>query len=185
MGKIAVLSCAHYAWIESSRYMGENLANAIGGAEYHVHTPVDKNGIIACLSDANYAIIHVHGAPDKLIDQREDNSQKTMVSLGGIKDFPKFSSLRLVIMTACATAGGENDKNIAAALSEHIADDGLVIANRHVVWGAHYDFGEKNNKLGWVAYQKGKLVLAEDKFPAFITMADGYNAFINYRKGLI
>ena len=181
MGRIAVLSCSHYAWIESSRAMGENLAYAIGyGTEMHVHTPVDKKGLLACLNVANYAIIHTHGAPDRLIDQREDNSQKLITTVSGVKEFPEFPSLRLIIMTACSTAGGENDKNIACELSKHIAKDGLVIANRHVVYGANYDFGEKNGKLGWVAYRNGNLVLTEDKFPAYITMADGYNTFLNY-----
>ena len=186
MGRIAVLSCSHYAWIESSRYMGENLAHAIGeGTEMHVHTPVDKKGLIACLEGANYAIIHVHGTPERLIDQRESKEYKLLTTIGGLKDFPEFPNLRLIVMTACSTAGGENDKNIASELSKHIAKDGLVIANRFDTYGACYDFGERYGKLGWVAYQNGKLVITEDKIPARITMADGYNIFLNYRKKLI
>ena len=61
--KVAVASCADWAWIESSRIMGEAFRDAIGeGAESHVHVPVDRAGLLAVLGDANYVLIHTHGS---------------------------------------------------------------------------------------------------------------------------
>ncbi len=71
------MSCAHAAWIASSRTMGENLAAAIGdGACSNVHVPIDKAGFAACLDEAKYLIIHTHGSPDCLYDQRVDGEIK-------------------------------------------------------------------------------------------------------------
>ena len=180
MKKVAVASCAHFAWIESSRTMGENLAKAIQyGAESHVHIPVDKNGLIACLSDADYFIMHTHGSAEGFFDQRADNSQKVISSLRTVKTFPSFPKLKLVIITACGAAGKQGKENIAAVLSTKIASNGLVIANRYEVFGADYDFGEKDGKHGWVGFQNGNLVLSENDFPSRITMADGYAIYLN------
>ena len=178
MPKVAVLSCSHYAWIESSRTMGEKLASVVQyGGESHVHVPIDKKGFIASLNDATYCIIHTHGSAEGFLDQRADNSMHTIVSLRTVKSLPVFPKLRLAIITACATASNGDD-NIAAALSTKISPHGLVIANRYEVWGADHDFGEKDGKCGWVGYQNGKLVLTENDFPPCITMADGYRIFL-------
>lgn len=179
--KVAVVSCAEWAWIESSRIMGETLRDAIGeGAESHVHVPVDRAGLLAVLGDANYLIIHTHGSPEGLFDQRADNRQTTIATLSNIKQFPQFQRLLLVVMTACSAAGGENEKNIACELSRHINPEGLVIANRFATWGSHHDFGEKNGKKGWVAYRNGEQVLTEEDFPAAITTADAYGIFAQH-----
>ena len=183
MGVVGIASCSHYAWLVSSKIMGESLANTIeNGMECRVHTPVDKRGLIACLKQSNYFIMHTHGAPDRFIDQRADDRQEVITTLSGVKDFPEFPNLKLVIMTACSVAGGENEKNIACELSKKIAKDGLVIANRYPTYGASYDFGERYAKPGWVAYQNGSLVLNESQIPPRITMADAYRIFIEYRK---
>lgn len=179
--KVAVAGCAQWAWIESSRIMGETLRQAIGeGAESHVHVPVDRAGLLSVLENANYLIIHTHGSPEGLFDQREDGRQTTIATLANIRNFPRFRRLLLVVMTACSAAGGENEKNIACELSRHINPKGLVIANRYVTWGSHHDFGERNGKKGWVAYQNGELVLREEDIPAAITMADAYRIFAKH-----
>ena len=179
--KVAAVSCAEWAWIESSRYMGETLRDAIGGgAESHVHVPVDRAGLLSIMEDANYLVVHVHGSPVGLFDQRADEKRTTIATLANIKNFPHFQRLLLVVMTACSTAGGENDKNIACELSRHINPQGLVIANRYDTWGSCFDFGEKNGKKGWVAYRNGELLLTEEDFPAAITMADAYRIFTEH-----
>ena len=164
MGVVGVVSCAHHAWIDTSRYMGTALAKEISDSvESRVHVPVDKKGLIAIMNESNYLIIHTHGAFDAFIDQRCDNTYKKIVSLNTIKSFPSFSNLKLVIITACSCAGGENENNIACEFSKHIAKDGLVIANRYDVYGGYIDFGDKNNRNGWVAYQNGKIVIEENE----------------------
>ena len=176
--RVVVATCAQWAWNESSRVMGENLANAIGyGAHSHVHIPTNGKGLIACLEQARFFIMHTHGSPEYFTDQREDGSMPNIASLASIKKFPNFPNLKLVIITACSTAGGNADNNIACELSKHIATNGLVIANKYVTWGSNYDFGEKQGVPGWVAYQNGNLVLTEKDIPAKITMADGYRIY--------
>lgn len=178
MPKVAVLSCANYAWIESSRTMGENLASVIQyGGESHVHVPIDKKGFIASLNEATYCIIHTHGSAEGFFDHRADHNRPAIVSLRTVKSLPVFPKLRLAIITACSSASNA-EENIAAAFSTKIAPNGLVIANRYDVFGADYDFGEKDGKNGWVGYQNGKLVLSEQDFPPRITMADGYRIFL-------
>ena len=172
------MSCAHAAWIASSRTMGENLAAAVGdGAYSNVHVPIDKAGFAACLGEAKYLIIHTHGSPEGLFDQRANGETKKIISLRGIEELPEFPNVQLVILTACQAGGGNPDKNVASALSRKIAKNGLVFANRFVTWGSDYDFGEKNGEKGWVAYRGGKIVIPSEKLPARITMADAYGIY--------
>lgn len=178
LSTVGVLSCAHGAWISSSRTMGENLARAVGdGAYSNVHVPVDKAGFIACLGEAKYLIIHTHGSPDGLFDQRATGDIKRIISLRGIEEMQEIPTVQLIYMTACATAGGDPEKNVACALSKKIAKNGLVFANIYEVWGADYDFGEKSGKHGWVAYRNGTRVLGPDDIPANITPADAYRIY--------
>ena len=177
---VGIMSCAHGAWISSSRTMGDTLARAVGeGAYSTVHVPVDKTGFFACLSEAKYLIIHTHGSPHGLYDQRADGSRKTIMTLSGIEALPDFPGIQLVILTACQAGGGAPERNVAAALSKKIAKGGLVIANRFVTWGADSDFGEKEGRQGWVGYQNGRLVIPSEKLPARITMADAYRIYTN------
>ena len=186
MSKVGIASCSHYAWIASSLTMGKSLAEAIGeGVECRVHTPVDRAGLIAVLEDSDYFIMHTHGSAVGFYDQRASGKSTTIATLSGIKSFPEFPRLRLVVITACEAAKEEEKGNIACALSTRIARDGLVIANRYVVFGADHDFGEREDKQGWVAYQNGRLVLPEDVLPARITMPDAYRIFLDYRKGVL
>ena len=175
---VGIASCSHYAWLESSKIMVENLANEVEcGASARVHVPVDSEGLIACMSESDYFIIHTHGTFDSFIDQRANDKQVKIASLSDVENFPSFPNLKLVIITACSTAGGENSNNIAAALSTKIAKNGLVIANRYRVFGSCYDFGEEGGKQGWIGYRNGKAVLFEKDLPANITMADGYKIY--------
>ena len=178
MEKIAVVSCSHHAWIESSKTMGKNLAYAVGfDSKSEVCSPTNKEDFIAVLKKNNYVVIHTHGTSESLINQWEDNSQTVIVNKQEVANLPTFDNVLLVVLTACQTAGGKDDNNIACELSKKISKKGLVIANRFVVFGSDYDFGEKNRKLGWVAYQNGRLIIPEDRFPPTITMADAYYKF--------
>ena len=57
----------------------------------------------------------------------------------------------------------------------------VVIANRYVVYGASYDFGEQNGLCGWVAYRNGVPVLLENDIPSKITMKDAYGIYLSLR----
>lgn len=182
MSAVGVISCAHGAWIESSFTMGRALAAAIGGgAESRVHAPVDARGLAAALAEAEYVILHTHGSPEGIYDHRADGRDTTIATLADIASMPPLPSLRLIVATACQAAGGDPQSNLAAALSRKIAPDGLVIANRHVVFGADYDFGEREGRPGWVGYRAGRCVLSEDRMPARLTMADAYRIYLANR----
>ena len=181
MEKIAVMTCPEYKCIESAMIKGRLLAETIGNkTEYHVHTPVTKNGLISCLERADYAVLSFHGASHGIQDVYEDGSRKTLVDLSDIKSFPEFPSLRLVIMLICSAAGGENDNNIAAELSRHIAKDGLVVANRYSITGTSEYARAVNNQQGWVAYENGKIVIPATKFPNHVTMHTIYQTALHY-----
>ena len=183
MSKVGIASCAQFDWVQSSKDMVQNLANAVGNpTEWKVHIPVNSQNLIACLKQCNYYIIHTHGSAESFFDVREDGNTPQIVSVKGLQFFPKFPDLKLVVITACECAKQIDGLNIAAALSKHIAPDGLVIANRFVVYGANYDFGERDGKQGWVAYQNGRQVLSETDFPARITMSDAFNIYVKFRK---
>ena len=184
MGRIAVATCPEYRCVESGKIKGQLLAEAIGeGVEYHVHVPVTKSGLVACLTGADYAVLSFHGAANGIQDIYEDGSYKTVALIDDIKKFPTFQSLRLVILLICSAAGGENDNNIAAEISRHIAKDGLVIANRYVITGTSKYARSSNNQPGWVAYQNGKVVIPESKFPVRVTMSTMYSTAVSYWKG--
>ena len=183
MSKIGIASCAQYDWVQSSKDMAVNLANAVGSrAEWKVYIPVNTQGLIASLKQSHYFIIHTHGSAQAFFDTRENDERPQIVSANALRFFPKFPELKLVIITACECAKETNEENIASALSRHIAQDGIVIANKYVVYGANYDFGEQYGKRGWVAYQNGRQVLNEQDIPARITMADAFQIFLNFKK---
>ena len=186
MRKVGIASCAHAAWIEASQTMVNALADAVKAeSKSYVHVPVNFKGLIAALSESNYFIMHTHGSDTGFFDQRADGEETVIAKLSNVNNFPQFPKLRLVVITACKAAGGDGERNIAAALSAHIAQDGLVIANRYDVYGGSYDFGEKSGKHGWVGYQNGKLVLSEQDIPAAITMADAYRIYMDYTKSFV
>ena len=71
MGRIAVATCPEYRCIESGMIKGRRLAETIGrGTEFHVHTPVTKNALVACLKDADYAILSFHAVLRIIMKQR-------------------------------------------------------------------------------------------------------------------
>ena len=180
--KIAIMSCAQIDWINSSKTMGDCLARAIGeGASCNVNIPIDSHGFKDCFSRLTHLIIHTHGDSGALYDQRSDGRILKIISMRGIEEMTPNRNLRFIMMTACSSAGGAG-KNIASVLSTRISPKGIVIANRHVVWGADYDFGTKDGARGWVAYRNGEMILDENDIPEKLTMADAYNIAMSYDK---
>ena len=178
--KVGVLSCAHHAWLVSSRRMGDKMARAIDEmAYYDLYVPIDKNGFITSMESAAHIIIHMHGTPEALFDQREGGEIPKMLTIADIEAMPDFKEARLVFLTACSAAGGDPNRNVASALSKKIAKDGLVIANEYTVWGEDHDFGDKEGRRGWVGYRDGKRIITKEKIPAKITPADAYIIYKN------
>ena len=182
MKRVAVLSCAHFAWLESSMVMGHDLARAMGEVESHIHVPVDKEGLAACLADADALVVHTHGSAHGFFDQRADGRQTVIASLEDIAALPPFPSLRFVLITACGAAGEE--ENIAATFSRRISPDGLVIANRYAVWGGSREFTAESGARGWVGYRNGAMVLGEYDIPASLSMAEAYRVYERFSVAL-
>ena len=89
MRKVGIASCAHAAWIESSKTMVDALAQAVKvEAKSYLHVPVDCSGLRAALSESNYFIMHTHGGPKGFFDQRADNRETTIVTIENVKKFP-------------------------------------------------------------------------------------------------
>lgn len=185
MSKVGVISCAHAHWLRSSRVMGRYLALAAGYSEHDslTHVPIDRAGFAAVFPEAELEILHTHGTPLGLYDQRADGGGGPIVTLEDIERLPRAAGVRLVVITACEAAGGDPAHNLASVISTRISPSGLVIANRHVVWGEDYDFGEKTGKRGWVAYRDGRILLTPEDIPAAITMKDAYELLLAHENG--
>ena len=59
---------------------------------------------------------------------------------------PINNKIRFIIVTACQTAGGIVNKNVAYWLSKRINPAGIVIANTDTVWGGDKQFHGENKK---------------------------------------
>lgn len=180
MSKIGVMSCAHAAWHRSSRVMGETLASAAGysPADVRIHTPVDAEGFAACFPEAELWVIHTHGSPHSLYDQRATGAIPKMIGLAQMEALPRQPHIRLLFMTACKAAGDDPNHNVASVLSTRISPRGIVIANIHTVWGEDYDMGEKNGERGWVVYRNGRILYPHTALPPKLTAADGYRILV-------
>ena len=180
LSRVGVISCSHAHWIRSSRVMGRRLAEAAGYPEGEslVHIPIDARGFAAVLPEAELLILHTHGSPTGLYDFRADRQTTTIARLEEIAEMPRAEGVRLAVVTACEVAGGDPSHNLASVLSTRISPRGIVLANRYVVWGEDYDFGDRAGRHGWVAYREGRLLLPEDALPASLTMADAYRILV-------
>ena len=147
---------------------------------YEVICPQNAEEFCAAWDEAGPCIImHTHGSAQSLCNQLEDGSVVNLITLDQLKEMPRSKTIRLVVVTACETAGGDPLDNVASVLSQKISPRGLVIANVYPVWGADTYFGEKHERNGWTVYQDGEIIRHPDELPVTITLDYACKLFLN------
>lgn len=179
---VTVVSCAPQAWINSSITMGNDMADAMGvSPSCCVVTPGDSNEFASVWADAvECVVVHTHGDATGLYDEEVTDAgtkiTPLIITTEQIAQMPKNESINFVMMTACSTASGDAQDNVAYWLSKKINKNGIVIANKYVVSGSDTEFGAANETAGWVMYRDGK---ATDLDGVYMTMADAYHIYLN------
>lgn len=170
---VLVLSNSPEGWMSSSQTMGSNMASAVGADSSNVQAV--NSAIFADIWNnvtSDHIIIHTHGSPNGLFG--EDFSFLTQ----NISQLQRNTAIGYVLITACST-GGDNggNANIAALLSQYIAQDGIVVCCTTVVEGADTHFTATNSGQ-WIAYCNGQQIPCN--LPTTITMetvADFWEGF--------
>ena len=121
-------------------------------------------------------IIHTHGSSQGLADHGDEISLR-IISLDEIKALNSNNKINFIMMTACETAGGNENDNVAYWLSKKINPGGIVIANKYKVSGNDTTFYASGKIPGWVAYKNGVIVRRENAIPIVLTMADAYQIY--------
>lgn len=179
--KATVISCINKGWITTSRTMGEDMATAFGDASnYVVKTPTNEASFEACWKATNECmVIHTHGSPDELLGYDDDKFYLPIISKDGQEILPINNKIRFIIVTACQTAGGIVNDNVAYWLSKRINPAGIVIANTDTVLGDDKQFYGKNKKPTWKVYKNG--VIQNPISAVTLTMTEAYNIYQQYR----
>ncbi len=173
MSAVTVISCTSEAWMHSSETMGLALAETVGADKVKPVPCSDVRKFIQAFRESDeYMIIHTHGSPSALSDEK-NGGKRRFVSLSRLFLMRTNRRIKFVFITACETAGGNRSRNIASVISRKIARDGYVIANIHTVVGADRDFRAADEKHGWVLYQNGKP--ADMTLPASLSVKEAYN----------
>lgn len=179
---VTVISATTPGFLNTSDTMGDHMASAIGLFKSHTVKPTTTAAEFSnnWSSSGNCVIIHTHGSPNGLydggIDENGNEITPLMISLNEIKDLPSNPNIRFLMIVACATAGGNENDNVACWLSKKIHSEGIVIANRYVIHGtgptsAGWEEGQYLD--GWVVYQNGiRLYL-----PITLNMEKGYQIY--------
>ncbi len=180
--KVTVISCSDESWIESSETMGDNMATAFNcEGSYFVETPTSAIAFENCWNKSNECmVIHTHGGPDNLCDEVGD-STPIIISKTEINDLPKNNKIHFIMITACETAGGTTNDNVACALSKRINPDGIVIANTDEVSGDDTEFLGSNENATWKVYKNG--ILQAPISDITLTMQSAYNIYQSYKSG--
>lgn len=85
------------------------------------------------------------------------------------------------MMTACETAGGTENDNIAYWLSKKINANGIVIviANTDIVSGDSTHFKGTNGNTTWKVYKNG--IVQAPIYDVTLTMQSAYNLYELYK----
>ena len=83
------------------------------------------------------------------------------------------------MMTACETAGGTPNDNMAYWLSKRISNNGIVIANTEIVEGEDTDFHGSSKSNTWKMYNNGSIVGME--LPVDLNMKTAYKYYESYQ----
>lgn len=176
---VTVISCIDKDWINSSETMGDDMAEAMGcDSTYIVQGPTTANEFENYWSNVGpCVVIHTHGSPTSLGGQEDSGVNPQIISLEQIEQLPKNNNIDFVMMTACSTAGGDPNDNVAYHMSKKINSNGIVIANKYTVSGSDDDFGAYNDEKGWVVYRNGVIIRDSASIPARITMEEAYEIY--------
>ncbi len=182
--KITVISCSPSTWVASSQSMGQNMLSAYNdagelGGNSVVVTPNSALEFETYWSMAGEClIIHTHGSPVGLFDHGEDNSTPLIISKDRLELMSINNNIKFIMMTACSTAGGTVNDNVAYWLSKKINPNGIVIANSNKVSGGSINFGASNGEATWKVYRNGSIV--KNCTEVYLTMSDAYNIYQEY-----
>lgn len=182
---VVVISCEPDAWVFSSRTMGADMAEAIGKPEqYRVDCPDTALAFEASWRNSAYCVVvHTHGSPEGLFNEGFDpvenqNTTPVIIHLNDIKTLTRNNDIMFVMITACETAGGEEEDNVACWLSKKINPNGIVLANYYFGYGADKEFtgvkaGSEIPEDGWRVYRNGIRV----NMPKVLTMEKSYRIY--------
>ena len=175
--KVTVMSCSNPGWIASSKTMGEDMAAAFNCDEsYSVHSPTTASEFETCWREAKECIIiHTHGSPTALGNQDENDSKYSIIQKNEICNLPINNKVRFIMMTACETAGGTANNNVAYWLSKKINPNGIVIANTDVVEGDDTYFSGYNKNPTWKVYKNGSIQRTLSNVT--LTMSSAYGVY--------
>lgn len=178
--KIMVISCSDSNWVTSSEIMGRDMAMAFNCEDnYIVEAPTNASSFKDCWNMLDECvIIHTHGGSDGLFDH-VGNSKPKIISKYEISCLPRNDSIYFIMMTACNTAGGAVDDNVAYWLSKKINPKGIVIANTDVVSGGSTSFEGFNKKPTWKVYKNG--IVQNPISDIKLTMKSAYNIYQSYK----
>ena len=173
-GYVTVISCVADDWVNSSGVMGTNMTSAMGAdSQPEVQAPTDAFEFMDCWDQAGHCvIIHTHGGSNRLVGHTNDDNRPNIVSLEDIQNLEQNCNINFVMITACFTAGGDADDNIACWLSMKINPNGIVIGNKYVVGGTDSSFSATNELPGWVVYRNGAVIC--DELPVELTIETAY-----------
>lgn len=178
--KVMVLSCSPEGWLASSEIMGRDMAEAFDCEDnFIVETPTSLLTFENSWTRAGECVvIHTHGSPTVLCNQVDDTTP-TIISKNQIANLTRNSNISFIMMTACSTAGGTENDNVAYWLSKIINPNGIVIANTDTVYGGSEEFGGKSGNPTWKVYRDG--VIQNPISDIKLTMQSAYDIYKSYR----
>lgn len=175
---VSVIGCRNRNWSESSRIMGEDLAKTIGcPSDFNVMEPADPEEFASAWNSLGFAaVIHTFGSDVSLYEDSPEGLRE-IVSLKDIESLPNVRQVQLVVITAGFAAGGDENRNIASAISRKISPSGIVIANQNGLYGYASEFTSCDSLRGWTVYQGGKELRSREKLPLTLTMEKAYRLY--------
>lgn len=178
--KVMVISCSPSAWVASSEIMGQDMAKAFNcEGSYTVETPTNVSSFENYWNTADECVvIHTHGSPTGLFDHGENSTPK-IISKKEISNLQINNNVHFIMMTACETAGGIENDNVAYWLSKKINPNGIVIANTDIVSGGSTSFKGTNSNPTWKVYKNG--IIQAPIYDVTLTMQSAYNIYELYK----
>ena len=178
---VTVISCSHPEWIATSNTMGNDMAIAFHYEEgCNVRTPTTSTDFSSCWNEAGECIvIHTHGSPHELFNEDENNGTPQIISTEEIRNLQNNNKIHFIMMTACQTAGGTFNDNVAYWLSKKINPNGIVIANTEIVGGTDKTFSGITNAQTWKVYKNGEIQAPITDVT--LTMQKAYDIYKSYK----